>query len=131
MARYQQNWRSWLLPQRPGPRLPPESLNEPLPIDLQRLDDLRTAGSKMKLPHPIRSHLYFTTEKDARSAIDMLKDDGYSVQIRAEGDASWRVTGVTRLVPTPGAITRMREQLEAICASMEGQYEGWESPLVY
>jgi hypothetical protein len=131
MERYRADWRSWLLPQRPGPRLPPESLREPLPIDVQRLGDLRGAGSKMRLPHPIRNHLYFKTEQDARTAMETLTGEGYSPQLRAEAEASWRVTGVIRLVPTPGSITHMREQLEALCASLDGRYEGWESPLVY
>jgi hypothetical protein len=131
MERYRLDWRSWVLPQRPGRRLPPESLNEPLPVDVQRLENLRTAGSKMRLPHPVRNHLYFKTENDARAAMETLGAEGYTLQIRAEAEASWRVTGVIRLVPTAGSITHMREQLETLCAGLDGHYEGWESPLVY
>jgi hypothetical protein len=128
---YRPDWRSWFLPRRLGPQLPAESLKEPLPIDTQRIDDLRAAGSRMKVPHPIRNHLYFSSEKDARAAMDSLMAEGYSLQVRAEEEERWRVTGVIRLVPTPGSITHMRERLETVCSSLGGEYAGWESPLVH
>lgn len=131
MDRYRTDWLSWIVPRRPGPRLPPESLAEPHPVDVARLDELRDAGSRLKLPHPIRTHLYFPTEKEARSAMDALSPEGYSLQVRAEANDRWRVTGVIRLVPTPGSITHMREQLEALALTMGGEYAGWDSPVVY
>ena len=34
-------------------------------------------------------------------------------------------------VPTPGAITRLREQLESVSAEQGGSYRGWDAPVVY
>ena len=41
------------------------------------------------------------------------------------------VTSVRQLVPTPGAITRLREQMEEMASTLDGSYRGWDAPLVY
>jgi hypothetical protein len=130
--RYRSDWASWFLPRRPGGlRLPPESLAEPHPADLARLAELREAGSRLRLPHPVRCHLYFPTEKSARSAMEALSNEGYTPQVRAEAKDRWRVTGVITLVPTKGSLTHVREQLEALARTLDGEYAGWDSPVVY
>jgi Regulator of ribonuclease activity B len=133
MDRYRSPLRSWLFPFLPSGsrRPPPLSLGEPLPVDLARLDELRASGSKMKLPHPIRNHVRFPGQQEARAAMETLRAEGYSVQVRADAEDSWRVTCVISLVPTPAAVTHMREQLEALAQSLDGEYSGWECPLVY
>ena len=125
------NWRSWFLPERPRRKGPPESLAEPEEEDLRRLAELREAGSRLDLPHPLRNFLLLPGEKEARQAMEALAEDGYSCQLRACQDGRWEVTAVTRLVPRPGMVTRMREQMEEVAKTLEGEYAGWEAPLVY
>ena len=110
---------------------PLESLSPPLEDDLRRLGDLREMGSRLDLPHPVRAFVAFPSEARAREAGEQLGKEGFSCQLRAAGDGSWVVTSVTQLVPTPGAITRLREQMEAMASTLDGSYRGWDAPLVY
>ena len=125
------NWRSWFLPERPPRKGPPESLAEPQEEDLAKLAELRDAGSRLDLPHPLRNFLLLGGEKEARQAMDALAEEGYDCQLRARQDGRWQVTAVTRLVPRPGMVTRMREQMEEVARTLDGEYAGWEAPLVY
>jgi hypothetical protein len=108
-----------------------ESLNPPHEDDVERLAELRELGSRLYLPHPVRAYLTFAAEPSARQASDQLARDGYRCTVRAGQDGTWTVTAVTRMVPTPGSITRLREQLEALASTHEGSYHGWDAPAVY
>ena len=108
-----------------------ESLNEPEEEDLDRLAELREQGSRLYLPHPIRGFLVFEQEEGARQAADMLRKEGFRCTIRAGQDGSWTTTAVIQVVPTPGAITKLREQFRAVTATLEGSYRGWDAPVVY
>lgn len=110
---------------------PTESLNEPHPDDLQRIEELRAQGSRLDLPHPVRAFLVFPDEQVARSAGDLLEKDGFDCTLRAGAESAWVVTAVTRLIPTPGAITKLREQAEAVTSANGGTYRGWDAPAVY
>jgi hypothetical protein len=108
-----------------------ESLNSPNEDDVDRLAELREMGSVMYLPHPVRAFLVFETEASARQGSEHLGKEGYRCTVRAGQDGTWVVTAVTRIVPTPGAITRLREQLEAVASMHDGSYRGWDAPAVY
>lgn len=108
-----------------------ESLAEPDDEDLERLAELQEQGSKLHLPHPVRGFLVFETEATARQAADQLRKEGFRCAIRAGQDGTWTTTAVTQIVPTPGAITKLREQFEKVVASHEGSYRGWDAPVVY
>jgi len=125
------DWRSWFIPGRPARKGPPESLAEPAADDLDRIEELRQAGSKLNLPHPLRNFMVVPTEAAAQQGKDALGEEGFACTVRALPDGRWMVTAVTRLVPRPGMVTRMREQVEAVAATLDGEYAGWESPLVY
>lgn len=125
------NWRSWFLPERPPRKGPPESLAEPAAEDLDRIEELRQAGSRLNLPHPLRNFMVVPTEAAAQQGKEALEEEGFACTLRALQDGRWMVTAVTQLVPRPGMVTRMREQVEAVAAILEGEYGGWESPPVY
>lgn len=116
-----------LLRKRKPPRI---SLNEPHPDDLERIAELREQGSRLKLPHPVRAFLRLEQESAARQTADMLQKEGYRCQLRADQNGRWTVTAVRDLVPTPEAITYLREELEKIAGELGGEYLGWEAPLV-
>jgi len=119
------------LPRNPWRREPTESLNEPEEEDLERLAELREQGSRLNLPHPIRGFLRFDSEQAARQVAELLGKEGFSCRIRASQDGSWVTVAIRQLVPTPGGITRLREQLEAAVAPNGGIYLGWDAPVVY
>ena len=125
------DWWGMFLPRfnRRKPSL--ESLNEPAEDDLERLAELHEQGSRLHLPHPIRGFLVFDAEAPARQAAEQLRKEGFRCTIRAAQDGSWTTTAVTQVVPTPGAITKPREQFEKIGSSYEGSYRGWDAPVVY
>ncbi|HEY4026508.1 MAG TPA: ribonuclease E inhibitor RraB [Candidatus Dormibacteraeota bacterium] len=108
-----------------------ESLNEPDEEDLDRLAELRELGSRLNLPHPVRGFLLFEGEATARQAAGMLGKEGFGCTVRAAQDGAWVVTAVLRVVPSPGAITRLREQFESVTSAHGGSYRGWDAPVVY
>ena len=112
-------------------REPTESLNEPAEEDVEQLAELRELGSRMNLPHPVRGFLVFERERVAREVSDLLGKEGFACSIRAGQDGSWVVIAVRQLIPTPGGITKLREQLEAIVVQHHGTYRGWDAPAVY
>jgi hypothetical protein len=124
------DWLGWFVP-RTLRKVPTESLAPPEEGDLAQLRRLREAGSRLDLPHPVRGFLRFDSEARAREAADALEAQGYSPQVRTRARDGWTVTAVATLVPTPGAITRLREQLTAVASSHEGEYAGWQAPPVY
>jgi hypothetical protein len=108
-----------------------ESLNEPDDADLERLDELREQGSQLHLPHPVRGFLVFEAEGSARQAAEQLRKEGFRCAVRAGQDGNWVTTAITQVVPTTGAITKLREQFEKVSSSHEGTYRGWDAPVVY
>jgi hypothetical protein len=125
------DWMGWFVPRFGRKALPQESLSPPEAEDLDRLEELRIEGSNLRLPHPVRAFLRFETEADARAARDALDRDGYRTVLRADPQGRWIVTAVTSMIPTPGAITKVRETLTALAISAGGEYLGWQSPPVY
>ncbi|HKA09671.1 MAG TPA: ribonuclease E inhibitor RraB [Candidatus Dormibacteraeota bacterium] len=124
------DWRGLFLP-RINRKPSRESRNPPNPEDLERLEELREQGSRLKLPHPVRGHLVFDSETSARQAADPLSKEGFSCTVRSAPDGSWVLTAIVQVVPTPGALTKLREQFEAVTAAYGGSYRGWDAPIVY
>jgi hypothetical protein len=125
------DWRGWFLPRFGGRRLPLESLSPPDPGDLEQLAELRVRGSRLELAHPVRAFVAFDDEATARAAGDLLEKEGFKWQLRTSGEGGWTVTAVSQLIPTPGAITRLREQMQDVARNLGGSYRGWDAPAVY
>jgi hypothetical protein len=125
------DWLGFFVPRINLRRTSIESLSPPHPDDLDRIDELREQGSRLRLPHPVRGYLLFEREDMARQAAAMLGKEGYTCSVRAVQDGGWLATAITQIVPTPGAITKLREQFEAVGSSHEGTYRGWDAPIVY
>ncbi len=124
------DWLGWFVPRFSRKTQPPESLAPPEEADLEAIAALRAEGSKLHLPHPVRAFVRVPSEAGARRAIVVLDKEGYRARLRAEADGAWTVTAVQSMIPTPGAITKMRENLTALAKSMGGEYLGWQAPPV-
>lgn len=124
------DWLGMFVPRLPR-REPVESRNPPDQDDLDRIAELREQGSRVHLPHPVRAFLAFDTERAARSATDLLRREGYRCTIRAGREGGWTITAVRQIVPTPGALKKLREQLGALAATQGGAYRGWDAPVIY
>jgi hypothetical protein len=125
------DWLGFFVPRFQLRKQPPESLSPPHEDDVERLRELREMGSKLNLPHPVRAFLALPSEARAREAGEQLGREGFSCQLRALADGSWVVTSVLQIVPTPGAITHLREQMETVAERLEGSFRGWDAPPVY
>jgi hypothetical protein len=125
------DWLGFFVPRFKLHKEPPESLSSPREDDLERLDQLREMGSRLTLPHPVRTFIQVSSEGRARTACEQLEKEGFSCQLRALAEGSWMVTSVMRIVPTPGAITHLREQMETVAQTLEGSFDGWNAPPVY
>lgn len=125
------DWLGSFVPRLQPRKQPLDSLAAPRQDDLDRLDELSREGSRLELPHPVRAFLEFPDEEHARQAMDMLRKDGYQAHLRAVAAGRWNVTAITSLVPTPGAITRLREIMSRVAEGFGGSYEGWGAPPVY
>ena len=123
------DWLGWFVPRRRRSE-PAESLAPPAPIDLDQLDRLRAEGSNLRLPHPVRAFVRFGSEKDARDAAGRVAGEHVRAQVRAEADGSWTMTAVQPMVPTQGAITRLRETMTELADTYGGEYVGWSAPPV-
>ena len=124
------DWTGWFLP-RTRRREPLESLSPPDPDDVARLEDLRAAGSRLELPHPVRCFLVFDSEAAARAFLESLDREAIRGQLRAEAEGGWTAIVVQTVVPTPGAITKVRETLTALAEVHEGRFLAWTAPPVY
>ncbi|HEX4216082.1 MAG TPA: ribonuclease E inhibitor RraB [Candidatus Dormibacteraeota bacterium] len=116
-----------LLQKRKPPRI---SLATPDPEDAERIEELKQRGSRMRLPHPVRSFLSCPNEKAANEASDALRQEGHRCRLRAEQDGSWTVIAIMHMVPNKGAITYLREEMTRTGRSVGGSYLGWESSTV-
>jgi hypothetical protein len=125
------DWLGFFLPRFKLRKQPPESLSPPREDDLERLDELRDMGSRLNLPHPVRTFVALPSEPRAREAAEQLEKQGFSCQLRALANGSWVVTAVVQIIPTPGAITHLREQMEVMALTLEGSFDGWDAPPVY
>jgi hypothetical protein len=125
------DWRGWVLPRFGGRKPPAESLSPPDAADLGQLEELRARGSRLELPHPVRAFVAFEDEATARAAGELLEKEGFKCQLRTSTGSGWTVTAINQLIPTPGAITRFREQVEDVARNLGGSYRGWHAPVVY
>jgi hypothetical protein len=125
------DWLGFFVPRVGWRRQPAESLSPPHADDLERLHWLRDQGSRLRLPHPVRAFLVFDAEGAARAVVELLAEEGFGCTVRAAPGGAWVVTAVTRVVPTPGALTKLRERCEAMSALHGGTYRGWDAPAVY
>ncbi len=123
-------WLDLVWPRAARRRRPFASHKPPHPDDLARIAELRQRGSRLDLPHPIHALLALGSEAAGRLAVDRLERAGYRCSLRSRRDGTWSLTAVLTLVPTPAAITRLREQVEEVASELGGSYEGWEAPIV-
>jgi hypothetical protein len=123
-------WLDLLWPRPARRRRPLESRKPPHPDDLLRIAELEQRGSRLDLPHPIHALLTLESEVAGRLAADRLERLGYRCALRSRRDGGWSLTATLTLVPSPAAITGLREQLEEVASELGGAYEGWEAPIV-
>jgi regulator of ribonuclease activity B len=103
-----------------------------------RLQDVAEAAERKKkqpsgrksLDKPMRHFLYFPKKLNAEKAGERLRDRGFSVEVRrGAGGEDWLALA-TRTPPNTGEVMEeLRDEMEALAAELDGEYDGWELPL--
>jgi hypothetical protein len=89
---------------------------------------LRKAGSDLSKPHTIDFYLYFPGQSAAEQAAARMRQTGYTVEVKraAKGD-DWLCLGTKQLIPELSTIQAITRGLNALAASLHGNYDGWEA----
>ena len=99
--------------------------------DQQVLDQLKAAGSDLSKPHKIEFFLYFPSEEKANNAAAQLRKEGLTVEVRTAAiGADWLCLGTKEMVPKHSELVRLRNVFERIAKNLNGEYDGWGSPVV-
>jgi len=94
---------------------------------------LRKLGSDLSKPHPVEFFLYFPTEVGANRVADKLATQGFTSTVKPAASGSslpWHTFATLQIVPTIGAMAKLRAELSELSASEGGEYDGWGTPLV-
>ena len=96
--------------------------------DLQVIDNLRKYGADLRKPRDTVHYLYFPTESAVEQAAARVRALGLVGKVEPSATGSnWCLRANHDLVVNPDSITAERPALEEICASLGGDYDGWEA----
>jgi hypothetical protein len=95
------------------------------------LIQLKKAGSDLSKPHNIEFFLYFPTESVAEQAASRIHDEGFHVNVQrgTKGDA-WLCLATKTMVPELLALRKIRKDFGSLADSLNGEYDGWGTPVV-
>lgn len=99
--------------------------------DAAVIEQLRQAGSDLSKPHPMEFFSYFPNEDAARSACETMEAQGFSVSVQpsvATDEHLCLVTG--EVIPTLEEMHRLRSEFESLASALNGEYDGWGTPVV-
>ena len=100
-------------------------------LDQLVLVQLRKSGSNLSKPHKIEFFLYFPTQSVAEKASFNILSAGFDVEVSraAQGD-SWLCFATKTMIPTLPDLQGIRRDFMDLAASMDGEYDGWGTPVV-
>ena len=100
--------------------------------DAEVVAQLRKAGSDLSKPHPVEFFLYFPSKAAADRVSDKLNSMGFDVAVEpaAQGKLPWLAYATKSMVPASAELERLRSVFDALSASEQGEYDGWETPIV-
>lgn len=99
-------------------------------LDQAVLLQLRKAGSDLAKPHHIDFFLYFPTQDVADKAALTIRHVGFEVKVQkaARGDL-WLCLAKKTMVPELPDLQKIRRDFVSLAASMNGEYDGWGTPV--
>ena len=100
-------------------------------LDQSVLVQLRKAGSDLTKPHHIEFFLYFPTKPVADEAALTIRNAGFEDEVRnaAPGD-HWLCFATKTMVPELSELQKIRRDFVSLAVSMNGEYDGWGTPVV-
>lgn len=107
------------------------SLKRKTDLDELVLVQLRKSGSNLSKPHKIEFFLYFPTQSVAEMASLKVRDAGFDVEVgrAAQGD-TWLCFATKTMIPALQDLQKIRQDFVALAGSMNGEYDGWGTPVV-
>jgi hypothetical protein len=76
----------------------------------------------------MRHYLYFADRTNAEKAAQWFQSQGFSVETILGADGENWLTTVKHLVPTTvEEMDKLRDEIEALAAELNGEYDGWEA----
>jgi regulator of RNase E activity RraB len=93
-------------------------------------NELRKAGSDLSKAHAIEFFLYFPTQEVAEKASRQIHEMGFQVDVRksAKGD-EWLCFATKTMLPDLAAREKIRFDFDTLAASLNGEYDGWGTPI--
>jgi regulator of RNase E activity RraB len=95
------------------------------------LTQLKKAGSDLSKPHNIEFFLYFPTQGVAEQAASKIRDQGFRVEVgRAAKGGTWMCHATKTMIPDLPALQKICEDFTSLANSLNGEYDGWGTPVV-
>jgi len=83
--------------------------------------------SNITVPRMVAHYLYFPSENAGKKAAEQLSEWGFTTEDRlGADDINWLILAKAIEIPSIEYVSRMRQQLESLAASLDGEYDGWE-----
>jgi hypothetical protein len=103
-----------------------ERVADPAVADVRVLQHLRGLGCDPKQARGIRHFIYLPAETGAAAVASVLEREGWETSVQ-EGENVWLVVAACLRVLTEQMVRDTRARLEALAATHDGQYDGWEA----
>jgi regulator of RNase E activity RraB len=99
-------------------------------LDELVLVQLRKTGADIAKPHNIEFFLYFPSQAVDDQAAAHIRDSGFQVVVErsARGD-DWLCLATKTMVPDLFALQSIRKDFTNLAASLNGEYDGWGTPV--
>jgi hypothetical protein len=79
-------------------------------------------------PYAILHYLYAPSSEAANKIAEELKQRGFRTEQRLGADGvNWLVLARHEIVPTEELMASMRRSMETLIATVDGEYDGWET----
>lgn len=101
--------------------------------DSRVVETLEEAGDSLSTPRDVAHWAYFAAAGDRSAFVSDVKKRGFAIGEQADdadGELTYSVSFTRRDAVELDTIFGVTTELDALCATHNGEYEGWESPVV-
>jgi Regulator of ribonuclease activity B len=101
----------------------------PQEADSLALRQLAGRGADLTKPRHVIHFLYFSAERDARTAADAIGEASWKTVVEAptETIADWCVKADDHRIVGPDTVAAFRTWFEGVAETHGGEYDGWEA----
>jgi len=97
--------------------------------DVAAIEAMRAQDMDLSEPRMLEFAFYFPERQSARRAMNALTNDGFSAELRAEGDGDAFILFARKAIRVDvETLSALRTQFEAMAKEAGGTYDGWGVP---